>query len=133
LMAMGRAVEGLNEGMAGGLSVYIAGVVLLALVILIYETLGGMRAVAWTDAFQGLLLMIGFGILLVLVFRQFGSLGEATRILLDSPARRGKILPPGRERLCEWLSYILIVGMGGALYPQAIQRLYAARSAVTLR
>ena len=30
--------------------------------------------------------------------------------------------------LREWLSYILLLGMGAALYPQAIQRIYAAKS-----
>ena len=30
-------------------------------------------------------------------------------------------------------SRVLVVGMGAALYPQAIQRIYAARSAATLR
>jgi Na+/proline symporter len=30
--------------------------------------------------------------------------------------------------LREWFSYILIVGLGGALYPHAIQRIYATRS-----
>ena len=33
----------------------------------------------------------------------------------------------------EWISYILAVGIGGALYPQAIQRIYSARSSTSLR
>jgi Na+/proline symporter len=33
----------------------------------------------------------------------------------------------------EWVSYIFVVGIGAALYPQAIQRLYAARSPAVLR
>ena len=33
----------------------------------------------------------------------------------------------------EWISYLLIVGIGGALYPQAVQRIYCARNASTLR
>ncbi|MDA7520903.1 hypothetical protein N8546_01885, partial [bacterium] len=32
-----------------------------------------------------------------------------------------------------WFSYIVVVGIGGALYPQAIQRIYAARSQRVLR
>ncbi len=28
----------------------------------------------------------------------------------------------------EWLSYVIVIGMGGALYPHAIQRIYAAKS-----
>ncbi|MED5454612.1 MAG: hypothetical protein VX961_08795, partial [Verrucomicrobiota bacterium] len=33
----------------------------------------------------------------------------------------------------QWFSYIFVVGLGGALYPQAIQRIYAARSQKVLR
>ncbi|HSG64550.1 MAG TPA: hypothetical protein VLD39_06095, partial [Gammaproteobacteria bacterium] len=39
-----------------------------------------------------------------------------------------KVARPSAAMLREWTSYILIVGMGGALYPQAIQRIYASRS-----
>ena len=40
---------------------------------------------------------------------------------------------PDSLMMREWLSYILLVGIGGALYPQAIQRIYSARSANTLK
>ena len=35
--------------------------------------------------------------------------------------------------LREWLSYIFLVGIGGALYPQFIQRIYSARTTQGLR
>ena len=38
-------------------------IAILAAVILLYETLGGMRAVAWTDAAQGVLMLIGLAAL----------------------------------------------------------------------
>ena len=41
------------------------GVILLAVIMLVYETLGGFRAVAWTDMIQGGILMVGFKILLL--------------------------------------------------------------------
>ena len=44
-----------------------------------------------------------------------------------------KVLAPTGNGLREWVSYILLVGIGGAMYPQAIQRIYASRSATTLR
>ncbi len=129
LMAMGNAVEGLTtiepeRAFAGG-------VIVLALIIVVYETLGGFRAVAWTDVIQGSVLLVGFAILLMLVFREFGSLAEATRIVqLRSPE---KVAPPNWFASNEWASYVFIVGIGGALYPQAIQRIYAANSATSLR
>ncbi|NIL98328.1 MAG: hypothetical protein GTO62_14655, partial [Planctomycetales bacterium] len=53
LMAMGRALEGLTR--LPPETAYFYGVILLALIMVIYETLGGLRAVAWTDVIQGVL------------------------------------------------------------------------------
>lgn len=129
LIAMGRALEGfnpLNPDVA-----YICGVVVLALIIVIYETLGGFRAVAWTDVIQGSVLLVSFGLLVCLMFVEFGSLSEATRLV----AKQNPSLtePPTGESIRRWFSYIVIVGVGAALYPQAIQRIYCARDSKALR
>lgn len=133
LMAMGRAMQGLAQD--PGSTAYIGGVIVLALIMVIYGTLGGLRAVAWTDAIQGGILALGFAVLIVLLFDHFGPLGRATEIILaaDLANGTGKALPPDAARCREWLSYILTVGFGICLYPQAIQRIYAARSARALR
>ena len=133
LMAMGRAMQGLSQ--IDQDAAYIAGVIVLALIMVIYGTLGGLRAVAWTDAIQGVILMFGFSVLLLLLFDIYGPLADATNALmsrdLDSGTRM--TLPPDALQCREWLSYILTVGFAGSLYPQAIQRIYAARSAIALR
>ncbi len=133
IMAMGRAMEGLADTRPD--EAYRYGVILLAAIMVTYGTLGGLRAVAWTDAIQGSIMFIGFGIVFLLLFEHYGSLGDATRKILADPsadiARRAHV--PDAKRSLEWLSYILIVGLGAALYPQAIQRIYAARSAAVLR
>jgi SSS family solute:Na+ symporter len=129
LMAMGRAMEGLTN--ADPWRAYTTGVVVLAVIIVVYETLGGFRAVAWTDVIQGSVLLVGFVLLLGMVRYEFGPIGVATeRLASISPE---KIAPPGAERVREWISYVILVGLGGALYPQSVQRIYAARSARTLR
>jgi len=129
LMAMGNAIEGLTT--VDPRRAYAGGVIVLALIIVVYETLGGFRAVAWTDVIQGSVLLVGFVVLLVLVFREFGSLAEATKIVqLKAPE---KVAPPDWIASNEWASYVFLVGIGGALYPQAIQRIYAANSATALR
>lgn len=142
LMAMGRAMQGLTD--ANSMVAYTIGVVLLALIVVVYESFGGFRAVAWTDAFQGGILLLGFALLFVLVLSQFGSLDSATRQLVEqdlerqansAPGESPKLLahPPGVTETLRWCSYILVVGIGGALYPQAIQRIYAAREAKALQ
>ena len=125
LMAMGRALQGLAGPL--GDTAYNTGVLVLALIMLIYGTLGGMRAIAWTDAIQGCVLMIGFLVLLGLLWNQFGPLVDATEKIASS-ADAFKVERPSPGLMREWFSYILVFGMGGALYPQAIQRAYAARS-----
>jgi hypothetical protein len=55
LKAMGEMSSVMSDGRIGvGM-----GIVLLAIVILACETLGGLRSVAWTDVLQGLLLLGG--------------------------------------------------------------------------
>ena len=130
LMAMGRAMQGMAGGDSG--LAYTSGVIVLALIMVVYGTLGGLRAVAWTDAVQGTVLFIGFILLISSLVVKFGPLSVATTGILDSPAS-AKVMRPDADMMRQWLSYILLVGMGGALYPQAIQRIYASRSGKALR
>ena len=63
LKAMGAAVEGLSDGAIP--SAY--GIIALAIIMVVYETLGGMRSVAWTDMIQGIILLVGFLVLAFLI------------------------------------------------------------------
>ena len=74
LMAMGHVTEGLS----GGAVPYWVGVVLLTLVVIVYETVGGMRAVAWTDCVQGIMLLVGLAGLLLAVVPTPTHLAELT-------------------------------------------------------
>jgi len=144
LIAMGTAVEVLlvfdvKQGMIPtdaatqhtAHTAFVMGVILLTIIMLAYETLGGFRAVAWTDAIQGVILMIGFLILLGIVIHRLGSPADAVEMLATTNQKL--IQPPDAKGAWTWLSWILVVGIGGALYPQAIQRIYAANSSNTLR
>ena len=129
-MAMGRAMQGLSS--ADPNIAYQQGVILLTLIMVIYGTLGGIRAVAWTDVIQGSILIVGLIVLLFMLFKQFGSISLATATIQQTQDF-SKINVPDANRIREWISYILIVGFGSTLYPQAIQRIYAARSEKILR
>jgi SSS family solute:Na+ symporter len=127
LMAMGHVVAGLSAN----LMPYWMGVVILTLVIIIYETMGGMRAVAWTDCIQGLMLLVGLVGLLVAVVPGPERLEVTTRWLLEHQPE--KIMVPSWEMSRTWLSTVLLVGVSASVYPQAIQRIYAARSVGALK
>ena len=127
LKAMGAAVEGITNGAVP--SAY--GIIALAIIMVVYETLGGMRSVAWTDVIQGSVLLVGFAILLVIVPQLGGGLGAVVEKIsqLDPP----KVEVPSLEGRNTWISYIFLLGCGAAIYPQAIQRLYASRSTQALK
>ena len=112
---------------SGGDTAYLSGVVLLALIMVIYGTFWGIRAIAWTDALQGTILFFGFAFLLFLMVDRFGPLENATRILMERDSILGTTFTtrPDADACRTWLSYILAVGFGVSLYPQAIQRIYA--------
>ncbi|MBI2187242.1 MAG: sodium:solute symporter family protein [Acidobacteria bacterium] len=127
LMAMGHVVAGLS----GGSLPYWVGVVGLTAVILIYETLGGMRAVAWTDAVQGVLIIVGLGGILAAVVPSPGHLAAITEWVAATAPEKAAVPP---WSVCvTWASTLVLIGVSGAVYPQAIQRIYAARSARALK
>jgi SSS family solute:Na+ symporter/sodium/pantothenate symporter len=126
-MAMGHMVAGFT----GGAVPYWVGVVVLVLVIVIYETLGGLRAVAWTDCVQGALLLVGVVGLLFWAAPTPAHWRSLTEwIGAHDPA---KTAVPDADVTFRWLSTVVLVGFSGAVYPQAIQRIYAAKSARTLK
>jgi len=127
LMAMGHVTEGLS----GGSIPYWVGVLLLTFVVIIYETVGGMRAVAWTDCVQGLMLLVGLVGLLIAVGPTPDHLAHLTNeIARTSPE---KVAVPSWEISRNWFSTIILIGFSGAVYPHAIQRIYAARSTRSLK
>lgn len=129
LVAMGHAVEGLS----GGRIPFMAGVVVLVVVMLTYETLGGMRSVAWTDAVQGIILFGGCMCLLYVVLSTDGGLPAATEIIQQPEVAPEKVEVPGGQGIREWISSLLLLMFGVALYPHAMQRIFAARNLKTLR
>ncbi|MFQ5791506.1 MAG: sodium:solute symporter family protein, partial [Acidobacteriota bacterium] len=93
--------------------------------------LGGLRAVAWTDCLQGLLRLVGLAGILLAASPDSGHLRATTEWVLAHEPQKA-VVPPWS--LCAtWMSTILLIGLSGAVYPQAIQRIYAAYSVRTLK
>ena len=98
LKAMGAAVEGLTDGAVSSAH----GIVALAIIMVVYETLGGMRSVAWTDVIQGVVLLTGFGVLLFIVPPLGGGLSAAVeQIGRTDPTKVGA---PSLEVCNTWIS-----------------------------
>lgn len=128
LVAIGQAVAGLT----GGTIPYQFAVVGFVLVMLIYEWLGGMKAVAFTDVMQGLVLMVGIVIFLIGAFYLVGGdvASVTQQIAQTDPVKIGV---PEFMTSVNWLSMLLLVGFGAAIYPHAVQRIYSAESERTLK
>ncbi len=126
-----KAVGFIVETTTGGQITFAQGVIVLSLIMVIYETLGGMRSVALTDVIQGVLLMAGVVIVFITMQIEYGGLSSTARFLAEQKPEMWMSPDWPTKRL--WFSTILLGFFGVAIYPHAIQRIYAAKNERTLR
>ncbi|MFG6116086.1 sodium:solute symporter [Halobacillus sp. MO56] len=127
LVAIGQGVSGLT----GGTIPYQVGVVFFVIIMVIYGWLGGMRSVAYTDTMQGIALLFGVFMLLIGSIVYFGGLPtSADYMQAYSPEKLG--VPDG-PAVVNWFSLLVLIGIGAAVYPHAIQRIFSAKSERTLK
>ena len=122
-MATGYALETLL-----GLP-YFYGCVLVTGIILAYTLRGGLRAVAWTDLFQGAFMFLLLAAALIMIAGHHGGLAAANQKILASsselfsrPGGQGKYSPG------IWLSFILLWFFCDPMFPQLFQRFFSAKS-----
>ena len=127
LKAIGFIVEGATAGQVS----FVNAIIILSLIMVIYETLGGMRSVAWTDMLQGILLLFGVIVIFCIIYEQYGGLNAiSSQLQINRP---DFWTPPDWSAKRLWLSTILVVSIGVSVYPHAIQRIYSAKDSSTLR
>lgn len=122
-MAAGYALEELV-----GLP-YVYGCILVTVIILLYTLRGGLRAVAWTDLFQGAVMFILLFVSLIMVAQHHGGFIEANQKVLASypelfsrPGGQGKYTPG------IWFSFMMLWFLCDPMFPQLFQRFFAAKS-----
>ena len=126
-----KAIGYILQTVTGGSVGFSEGVIAMALIMVLYETLGGMRSVAWTDAIQGVLLFAGVLIIFTVVWHHYGSLSSQSALLMQ--VRADFFTDPGSLQQVKWASVLILIFFGISVYPQAIQRIYAARDEATLK
>ncbi len=116
-MAAGYALESLF-----GLP-YSAGASLTVLVMVLYTFRSGLRGVALTDCFQGLLMPLLMIIVLVFLLNRGGGWSMLGDVARTNPElfRRGPGFAPGI-----WLGYMLLWIWADPMFPQLFQRFFAA-------
>ncbi len=126
-----KAIGLVAETITGGRISMAEGIIALSVIILVYETLGGLRSVAWTDVIQGIILLVGcFVIFTVILFAYDGTSG-ISETLKQNRLDFWEPLRGADYRL--WLSTLIVVCGGIAIYPHAIQRIYAAADGDTIK
>jgi Na+/proline symporter len=106
------------------------GILSLALIMVVYETLGGMRSVAWTDMIQGVLLLLGCVLIFAVIQMHYGGLSGAAEELMQ---KEEFWKPPAAQAKVTWMSRLLLIALGISIYPHAVQRIFAAKSESTLK
>ncbi len=126
-MAAGYALEALV-----GLP-YIWGCTLVTVIIVLYTVRGGLRAVAWTDLFQGLVMFVLLLISLFMVAQHHGGFIEANKKVLASfPELFSRPGGTGKYTVGIWFSYIFLWFFCDPMFPQLFQRFFSAKNEKSL-
>jgi SSS family solute:Na+ symporter len=122
-MAAGYALEALL-----GLP-YFYGCLLVTGIILLYTLRGGLRAVAWTDLFQGLIMFILLLVSLIMVAWHHGGFMEANqKVLISNPELFSRPGGLGKYSLGIWFSFMVLWFFCDPMFPQLFQRFFSARN-----
>jgi SSS family solute:Na+ symporter len=118
----------LAEGLSGGGIPYWLGSLILPIIAFVYAWWAGMRSVAWTDALQGVIMLVGSLALLGFVWINFFPEGMFNTITISSPEKLkftwgfnmwlGLCLP--------WIFFMLLI-------PQVSQRFFILKDVRSIR
>jgi SSS family solute:Na+ symporter len=103
-------------------------------IVVIYVATGGLRAAAWSDVFQGLLMVIiAWTIGLAVVYQLHGSSGEMFRQIAESKPGFLEIGHEGSQMSAvAYTTSILVSGIGLLMWPHLFSRSYSS-SAQTVK
>ena len=125
--AVGLLMENITEG-----SISLTwGICITAIAMAIYESLGGMRSVIWTDIIQGSLLLMGCILLLMTLLLYFDGPSNLITMLQKNPNDKWETM--GGMQWIKGISIVILISISISIYPHAIQRIYAAKNWKTLR
>jgi len=106
-----------------------AGAALVTGVILVYTLRGGLRAVAWTDVLQGVLLTCLLAAALFVAAAHHGGLANGlSKAFSSHPELFSRPGGQGRFGPGIWLSYLMLWFFCDPMFPQLFQRFYTAKN-----
>jgi Na+/proline symporter len=118
--------------LSGGLIPKVVGSFGLCVGLVAYEIVGGLRAVAWTDLLQGIVLLTGAMAFIVYPLHSvYGGAESVTESLLVTDP--GHVTVMDSSGAIGWAQFWIGVGFQRALFPDYVARAMAANSEKTLR
>ena len=119
----------LIEVASGGLIPWKIGGLIFYAVIVIYVWAGGLRAVAWTDIFYGVLLFFGMVFAGFYIAARVGGPAQLFQTLRQTaPEALTLPGPKGTAGYMLWVSMFIITPVGAFMGPQLWTRMYAVKS-----
>lgn len=118
------------SGLTGGAIPPWVGSTLMVVVVTIYVLAGGLRAVAWTDFVQGVLMILLVIVAVCIVAVNIGGpVAASTEIATKYP----ELLMRQKFTWQKWLSFGMIVAMCIPIFPQMFTKFFASKSSQSLK
>lgn len=119
-ISMGATIQSLSNGKMDDFHA----ATIFCVIMIIYEVFGGLRAIAYTDALQGTVLIVGFLLFFIAQQDIFGGIEEANRVMSEN----GLNVMLSEDYVRSWVGFGTILCISYAFYPQIIIRSQAAKS-----
>ncbi len=111
--------------LAGAVTILVIGAVVI---------LGGMKASAWSDVLQGMVMIVAMLAAVVFVARGLGGFSEAgLRAYAAAPEHFSRPGPGHAFSIAGWASFLLLWTFVNPMFPQMFSRFYTARSLRSLQ
>lgn len=124
----------LVEGISGGAIPFMAGLAIATIIAVVWAFMGGMRAVAWTDSLQALIMIVVSTLSVIfVVYRGFGGFGGLFTILESQYPQWLAVPGPGFFNLKTFIGLSLPWFFFSLSNPQVSQRLFIPRSLTHMR
>lgn len=126
---MGHAFVGFTNGQYS----FTSGVVYISAVMLAYVLLSGWRGVVWAEVLQGSLLLGSIVIAAVVLVASEGGLANVIQQAVRVAPEKVAVVDSYGTLTRSFFLYALVFALGGSMYPQIIQSVYAAKTEADLR
>ena len=120
----------LGEISSGGILPYQLVVVIFAVVLLFYVTVGGFRGTALNAAIQGAIMVFSLCMMLVLI-ELLGGFSKSIDIAWEVAPK--KLMLPSSTLMATWYSTIILILLGLATYPHILQYYMGVRDVESLK